>query len=56
MLNNLKLKVNNLIDINTLQKNYSTLKKDIQNKPPVYRQQSILESARQKVFENIKIK
>ncbi len=56
VLNNLKLKVNNLIDINTLQKNYSTLKKDIQNKPPVYRQQSILESARQKVFENIKIK
>lgn len=51
VLNNLKLKENNLIDINSLQKSYSSLKKDIQNKPSVEKQQSILESARQKIFD-----
>ena len=51
VLNNLKLKENNLIDINSLQRSYSTLKKDIQNKPSVEKQQSILESARQMIFD-----
>lgn len=50
VLNNLKLKENNLIDINSLQKSYSSLKKDIQNKPSVNEQQSILEAARQTIF------
>ena len=50
VLNNLKLKENNLVDINLLQKSYSSLKKDIQNKPSVNEQQSILEAARQKIF------
>ena len=50
VLNNLKLKENNLIDINLLQKSYSSLKKDIQNKPSVDEQQSILDAARQKIF------
>ena len=54
VLNNLKLKENNLIDLNLLQKSYSTLKKDIQNKPSVDKQQSILEAARQKAFKNYK--
>lgn len=53
VLNNLKLKENNLIDINSLQRSYSTLKKDIQNKPSVEKQQSILESARQKIFDKL---
>ena len=50
VLNNLKLKENNLVDINLLQKSYSSLKKDIQNKPSVDEQQSILDAARQKIF------
>ena len=53
VLNNLKLKENNLVDINSLQKSYSSLKKDIQNKPSVDEQQSILDAARQMIFDKL---
>lgn len=53
VLSNLKLKENNLIDINSLQKSYSTLKKDIQNKPSVEKQQSIIDAARHMIYENM---
>lgn len=53
VLSNLKLKENNLIDIDSLQKSYSTLKKDIQNKPSVEKQQSIIDAARHRIYENM---
>ncbi len=56
VLNNLKLKENNLVNIKSLQKSYSTLKKDIQNKLSVDEQQTILEKARQKAFKTYKFK
>lgn len=51
VLDNLKLKENNLIDIKSLQKSYTALQKDIKDKPAVDEQQTILEKAREKAKE-----